>query len=303
MLAFGCAVTDDELYERCALPGIELAREPEPDTPILTFGSCGSVFRSYNLLLDKAKEHGGLEGFVILHQDAEIIDPDFLREGPDGAQRPGRRPRRLRGRRRRSQHRLVGGVGHVGVVHASLRGVRRRRASGADVAPGQDPRLRRDRRGRHDRRLRDGLLAVGDREPPLRRDDRRRAARLRLRHLHAGPRRRKEGRDGGPARHPPPLAGPHPGRRRVDGGPHQARREVARLASGPDPGLATPGSHGRGPGRRGPAGSRRERADLRVADGRPRGRDGPDRGQPELADHARRSAGSPASCAAENRSA
>ena len=78
MLAFGCAVTDDDLYESCALPGIELAREPEPDTPILTFGSSGSVFRSYNLLLEKAKEHGGLEAFVILHQDAEITDPDFL---------------------------------------------------------------------------------------------------------------------------------------------------------------------------------------------------------------------------------
>ncbi|HET6830902.1 MAG TPA: glycosyltransferase [Solirubrobacterales bacterium] len=80
MIGFGCAVTEDEDYERYALPGIELAAEP--DSERFVYGAIGSVFRSYNMLLDKARdyarEHGDLEALVVIHQDAEIIDPDFL---------------------------------------------------------------------------------------------------------------------------------------------------------------------------------------------------------------------------------
>jgi hypothetical protein len=76
MIAFGCAITEEEIYERYALPGIE--RASEPDTELLAFGAVGSVFRSYNMLLDRAKQRGGLEALVIVHQDAEIVDPDFL---------------------------------------------------------------------------------------------------------------------------------------------------------------------------------------------------------------------------------
>ena len=76
MIAFGCAVTDDEIYERSALPGLELASDP--DSKLFVYGAVGSVFRSYNMLLDKAKEHGDLEALVVVHQDAEIVDPEFL---------------------------------------------------------------------------------------------------------------------------------------------------------------------------------------------------------------------------------
>ena len=76
MIAFGCAVTEDEIYERHALPGFELAAEP--DTELMVYGAIGSVFRSYNMLLDKAKERGDLEALVVVHQDAEIVDPDFI---------------------------------------------------------------------------------------------------------------------------------------------------------------------------------------------------------------------------------
>lgn len=80
MIAFGCAVTEDEDYERYALPGIELAAEPGSER--FVFGAIGSVFRSYNMLLDKARdyarEHGDLEALVVIHQDAEIIDPEFV---------------------------------------------------------------------------------------------------------------------------------------------------------------------------------------------------------------------------------
>jgi GT2 family glycosyltransferase len=75
MIAFGCSITDPEVYERCAEPGIQLASEP--DSVTLARGSTRSVFRSYNLLMDLAKELDGLEALVLVHQDAEIIDPDF----------------------------------------------------------------------------------------------------------------------------------------------------------------------------------------------------------------------------------
>jgi hypothetical protein len=76
MIAFGTAITDEEVYERCAAKGIKVAAEP--DTKVLAYAAIGSVFRSYNLLLDKAAEIEGLETVVIIHQDAEITDPDFI---------------------------------------------------------------------------------------------------------------------------------------------------------------------------------------------------------------------------------
>jgi glycosyl transferase family 2 len=76
VIAFGCSITQSEVYERFAAPGIRLAAEP--DSEILAFEAAGSIFRSYNLLLDKAAELDGLEGLVLVHQDAEIVDPDFV---------------------------------------------------------------------------------------------------------------------------------------------------------------------------------------------------------------------------------
>ena len=79
MFAFACAVTDDELYHRCALPGFQLAAES--DTELVVYPANGSVFRSYNMLLGRALEEfgpDGLEALIFVHQDAEIIDPDFL---------------------------------------------------------------------------------------------------------------------------------------------------------------------------------------------------------------------------------
>ena len=78
VIAFGCAVTDPGVYERCARPGIELAREA--DSAVLVQGTTGgtvsSIFRNYNLLLDSAADLDDLEALVIVHQDAEIVDPD-----------------------------------------------------------------------------------------------------------------------------------------------------------------------------------------------------------------------------------
>ena len=80
MIAFGCSITDVEAYQRYAEPGLRLAAEP--DSEILAFSAAGlngtgSIFRNYNLLLEAAAKLNDLEALVLIHQDAEIADPDF----------------------------------------------------------------------------------------------------------------------------------------------------------------------------------------------------------------------------------
>ena len=72
--------------------------------------AAGTIFASYNALLDRAAEHDDLEALVLVHQDAEIVDAGLLCAKVRAAlARPRRRRRRLRRRDRRAQHRLVGG--------------------------------------------------------------------------------------------------------------------------------------------------------------------------------------------------
>ncbi len=99
MIAFGSSITEPETYERCAQKGIELAAEP--DSEILAYGAAGSIFRSYNLLLDQAAKLEGLEALVLVHQDAEIVDPDFCAKARQALADP--------------EIGLVGCVGAVGV--------------------------------------------------------------------------------------------------------------------------------------------------------------------------------------------
>jgi hypothetical protein len=75
MIAFGCSITDPEMYESCGLPGIRLASEPNSE--LFAREHAGSLFRSYNLLLDLAAARDDLEALVLVHQDAEIVDPHF----------------------------------------------------------------------------------------------------------------------------------------------------------------------------------------------------------------------------------
>jgi hypothetical protein len=75
MIAFACAVTDADLYRRYAEPGIR--RAAEPDSEILPRASAGTVFRSYNVLLDEVADRDDLEALVLVHQDAEIVDSDL----------------------------------------------------------------------------------------------------------------------------------------------------------------------------------------------------------------------------------
>jgi hypothetical protein len=78
MIAFATSITSPETYERCAEPGIRLAAEP--DSEVLAYQAAGSIFRSYNLILDMASELDDLEALVLVHQDAEIDDPGFCRK-------------------------------------------------------------------------------------------------------------------------------------------------------------------------------------------------------------------------------
>ncbi len=75
MFAFGCSVIDPELYERYARPGIE--RAAEPDSKLLVHAAASSIARGYNVMFDHASKIEDLEALVLLHADAEIVDPDF----------------------------------------------------------------------------------------------------------------------------------------------------------------------------------------------------------------------------------
>jgi hypothetical protein len=75
MIVFASSITSPETYERCAGPGIR--RAAEPDSEVVAYQAAGSIFRSYNLILDQAAKRDDLEALVLVHQDAEIVDPDF----------------------------------------------------------------------------------------------------------------------------------------------------------------------------------------------------------------------------------
>jgi hypothetical protein len=75
MIAFGCPIIAPDIYERWAEPGIRFAAEP--DSPVFAYRAASSIFRSYNLLLEKAGALDDLEALVLVHQDTEIVDPEF----------------------------------------------------------------------------------------------------------------------------------------------------------------------------------------------------------------------------------
>ena len=75
MIIFGTAITSPEQYEKWAEPGIR--RVMEPDSKLFAHQTTGSLFRNYNLMLDLARDEPDLEALVIVHQDAELLGPDF----------------------------------------------------------------------------------------------------------------------------------------------------------------------------------------------------------------------------------
>ena len=75
MIAFGTSVTKPDVYRRCAEPGIR--RAAEPGAVIEAMPAIGSIFRSYNALLDRFRGHEELEALVLVHQDTELDDDGF----------------------------------------------------------------------------------------------------------------------------------------------------------------------------------------------------------------------------------
>ena len=75
MIVFACSITDAAMYARAAEPGIR--RVAEPGSEVLANAAAGSIFRSYNLIMDMVAERDGLEALVLIHQDAEITSADF----------------------------------------------------------------------------------------------------------------------------------------------------------------------------------------------------------------------------------
>jgi GT2 family glycosyltransferase len=75
VIAFGCSIIAPDVYERHASAG--LRRAAEPGSTIIARAASGSVARSYNLLFDTAGGLDDLEALVLVHEDAEIVDPSF----------------------------------------------------------------------------------------------------------------------------------------------------------------------------------------------------------------------------------
>ena len=76
VIAFGSAITKPDVYAACAEPGIR--RAAEPGSAVLARPAAGSISQSYNALLDEAAGLEDLEALVLVHQDAELVDDDFL---------------------------------------------------------------------------------------------------------------------------------------------------------------------------------------------------------------------------------
>jgi hypothetical protein len=75
MIAFGSAITKPEVYRRYAEPGIRLGAEAGSE--VFAMPSVGSIFASYNALIDQARACEELEALVLVHQDATIVDAHF----------------------------------------------------------------------------------------------------------------------------------------------------------------------------------------------------------------------------------
>ncbi len=76
MIAFGCAVTDQDMFERVALPGIQ--RLCEPGALLLTCCGYDAIHRAYNEMMTEAASHADLEALILMHQDLELLDDSLL---------------------------------------------------------------------------------------------------------------------------------------------------------------------------------------------------------------------------------
>ena len=98
MIVYACAVSDGDVFARCAEPGIRRVADADADAEMLAQPSAGTIFRNYNLLCEQVAGRDDLEALVLLHQDVEIVDADFSANVRRALVGPRRGDRRLRGR-------------------------------------------------------------------------------------------------------------------------------------------------------------------------------------------------------------
>jgi hypothetical protein len=75
VIAFALCVGSQEKLARCALPG--LRRVAEPDSPVVEVTTDHSIFHAYNEVLDALAPREDLEALVLMHEDVELLAPDF----------------------------------------------------------------------------------------------------------------------------------------------------------------------------------------------------------------------------------
>src|SRR5918992_1110021 len=75
MFAFASVIGSEEKFRRCAAPGIGRVREP--DAVLAEYTDAASMCTAYNEVLDAFAERDDLEALVLLHDDTEILDPEF----------------------------------------------------------------------------------------------------------------------------------------------------------------------------------------------------------------------------------
>lgn len=75
MIAFGCCVGSPETFAARAQPG--LRKVVEPDSVLAETTTSTSIHAAYNEILDAFTGHPELEALVLLHEDVELLDPDF----------------------------------------------------------------------------------------------------------------------------------------------------------------------------------------------------------------------------------
>ena len=108
VIAFGTIVGEGEAFRRYTEPGIR--RAAEPDSAVLTLAAVSTITRSYNIVLDAAARS------ATSRRSCSSIPTrsSWTRGSAAGARDHGgcrRRPRGTCGRRRRPDHRVVGGHG------------------------------------------------------------------------------------------------------------------------------------------------------------------------------------------------
>ncbi len=75
MIAYGCVVSSEDEFRTYAWPGLDRCMEPGDQLLIRKGESC--IYRAYNDIIASVTARPELEALVLLHQDVEIVDPDF----------------------------------------------------------------------------------------------------------------------------------------------------------------------------------------------------------------------------------